>query len=160
MSKRLSRQRRLEAVMQRRILLLLASLLLAGTACSDTVSPEDRSLDGPWSTGPLIIGLGMALNLTWTNGDVGGSGGYAAFGSGAPCGTATITGSGTAVLTATRPTSREIRGQMTFGTGPRFQYQGTLTVDSQHPGFASIDGNLISPDGSQCSLPLRQGLIP
>src|SRR6185437_5260285 len=148
MSKRLSRQRRLEAVMQRRTLLLLASLLLAGTACSDTVSPEDRSLDGPWSTGPLIIGLGMALNLTWTNGDVGGSGGYAAF------------GSGTAVLTATRPTSREIRGQMTFGTGPRFQYQGTLTVDSQHPGFASIDGNLISPDGSQCSLPLRQGLIP
>ena len=50
--------------MQRRALLLLTALLVVGTACSDTVSPEDRSLDGPWSTGTLTFGLGMELNLT------------------------------------------------------------------------------------------------
>jgi hypothetical protein len=156
----LSKERWPEAALQKRTLFLVTALLLAGMACSDSVSPEDQSLEGPWSTGHLIFGLGMALNLTWTDGDVSGSGGYAAFESGAPCGTATITGSGTAVLTATRPSSRDIRGQMTFGTGPRFQFQGTLTIDPQQPGFASIDGMLISADGSQCALPLRQGLIP
>jgi hypothetical protein len=146
--------------MQKRTLLLLTALLLAGMACSDTLSPEDRSLDGPWSTGHLTFGLDMAVNLTWTNADVSGSGSYAAFDPGVQCGTATIAGSNTVAFTATRPTSREIRGQMTFGAGPRFQFQGTLTVDAQHPGFASIDGHLIAADGTQCALPLRQGLIP
>jgi len=135
-------------------------VLLAGGACSDTVNPEDESLDGPWSIGHLIFGLDMGLNPTSTDGGVGGSGGYAAFDPGVQCGTATITGLRTAVLEATRQTSRNIRGQMTFTTGPRFQFEGTLTVDQQHPGFASVDGKLIATDGTQCALPLRRGLIP
>ena len=148
---------------KRALPLLLVVLVVLGVAaaCSDSVSPQDKSLDGGWSTGPLIIGMGMSANLTWTDGHVSGSGGYAVFpDTGVLCGTERITGTSTLVLAATRPSPTRLDGHITFGTGAPFRYQGTLTIDAQHPGFASIEASLTAADGTGCTLPLRQGLIP
>ena len=145
--------------MQRRILLLLVGLVSVAIACSDSVSPADKSLDGPWSTGNLIIGMGMSVTLTWTDSHVSGTGAYAAFpDSGARCGNGVIVGDTTLVFSATRQSSTQLRGQIAFGTGAPFQFQGTL-ITSQ-PGFASIDATLAAADGSTCGFTLHQGLIP
>lgn len=146
--------------MPKSLTIAVAALLSAAIACADSVGPEERALDGPWSTGPLIVGLDMALDLTWTSEHVTGSGGYSAMVSGVHCGSATISDTGTVVLSAARPSRNEIRGQMTFGAGPTFQFKGTLVDTLSFAGSAKIEGILVAADGTQCELPIRQGLIP
>jgi hypothetical protein len=144
---------------------LLVSIAVA-VACSDAVGPEERRLDGPWSTGHALIGvspgreLGMALNLSWTRDGVTGSGGYSAPDPAIRCGTASIAGQGTAVFAAMRPSRTEIRGQLTFGEGPPIAYQGTLIDTQSVAGFARVQGVLLAPDGTECGLTLLQGLVP
>ena len=146
--------------MQRRILLLFVAFVSTAIACSDSVSPQDQSLDGPWSTGLLFIGVGMSVTLTWTNDRVSGSGAYAAVpDSGARCGTGVIVGDTTLVFSATRRSSTQLSGQIVFGTGAPFQFQGTL-MTSTPPGLSSIDATLVAADGSTCGFILHQGLIP
>lgn len=146
--------------MQRRVTVAFAVLLTLTFACSDSVGPEERALDGPWSTGHALIGLGMALNLTWTRDRVSGSGGFSVPSPNIHCGTATISGAGTVVLTATRSSRTDIRGELKFGDGPPITYQGTLIDTLSVSGFARVQGDLVGPDGTRCGLTLFQGLVP
>ena len=146
--------------MQKSLAVILVASLSAVAACSDGVGPQERGLDGPWSTGPTADGLIAALEMEWTHDRLSGSGSYSVIGAGVRCGLVTIRGNGTVVLTGIRPTSTEIRGQMTFGSGPSLAYQGNLVDTLPVHGFARIHGTLVAADGTECPLTLFQGLIP
>ena len=134
--------------------LVLASSLFLSNACSDVVSPADRALDGPWSTGRTLSGVVMVLTLTWSRDRVTGTGSVNAVPSPAHCGTAVIEQLTTVTLAASRRSSTEIRGTIAIGGGSQLTYQGSL-IGANH-----IDGVLIAADGSQCAMTLFQGLVP
>jgi len=134
--------------------LALAGSLVVVSACSDGVSPADRALNGPWSTGRTLSGLVMVLNLTWNRDRVIGTGSVNAVPSPAHCGTAVIERLTTVTLAATRPSSTEIRGILAIGGGVQMTYQGSLT------GVNHTEGVLVAADGSQCAMTLFQGLVP
>jgi hypothetical protein len=146
--------------MQQRVFVSLVATVLGTLACSDDVGPHERALDGPWSTPLTVSGLALAIDLDWTRDRVSGSGAFSATDPGTRCGPATIRGNGALTLVATRSAPSEIHGQMTFGTGPSFAYQGTLIDTLETSGFARIKGSLIAADGSECPLTMLQGLIP
>ena len=139
---------------------LLISSLVVATACSDSVGPRERALDGAWSSPLAVSGLALVLTLDWTRDHVAGSGGYGAADAGVRCGPVTIRGDTALVFTADRPSPNEIRGQMRFGSGAPIAYEGTLIDTMQVQGFARIEGALVAPDGTRCPLALFQGLIP
>ena len=147
--------------MRTRLYLLFASLALV-TACSAATDPAVPALDGPWSSGHTLIGLNMAVNLTWTRDHVVGSGSYGALPPPVHCGTTAIPDANTLTLAATRPSSTEIRGQVTLGNGAGtpLAYQGALIASAQNAGFERIEGFLIAPDGTECALTLFHGLVP
>jgi len=134
--------------------LVFAGSLFLIYACSDVVSPADRALDGPWSTGHTLSGVVMVLTLTWSRDRVTGTGSVNAVPSPAHCGTAVIERLATATLTATRRSSTEIRGTIAIEGGIEMTYQGSLTSGNH------IDGVLLAGDGSQCAMTLFQGLVP
>jgi hypothetical protein len=138
-------------------LLALCAVTLTAACSSDTTSPSDAALDGAWTSGTRIDGLGFGLNLTWTGTSVRGTGTYATFNGPAPCGNEIITGSGTLELYAVRTSSSNINGTLTFGT-VRVNYQATLTAD--HPGYGNLDGFMTATDGTVCPLSIFEGLIP
>lgn len=134
--------------------LALSASVIIVSACSDAVSPADRALDGDWTTGHTVSGLEMGLNLAWSRDRVTGTGGINAAPPSIHCGSVVIDSLTPASLSATRPSSTEIRGTMTIGNGIRMAYQGSLT-DAGH-----IDGLLMAADGSRCGVTLIHGLIP
>ncbi len=144
----------------RRAVSLLLVVLSVGTACSDGVGPQERALDGPWSSPLTTSGMAMAISLTWTHDHVNGSGAYSATDPSELCGTAIAPQNGHVVLTATRPAPGELRGQLTFGNGAPLAYEGTLIDTSASVGFAKIQGILTAANGATCGLTLFQGLIP
>jgi len=96
----------------------------------------------------------MALTLTWSRTSVQGTGSYAAFGTGATCGSTTIAGSGDAQFSATRASGGRINGSMAFGTATPLVYKGTLEDSTR------IHGSLVAPDGTECPFELFRGLVP
>jgi len=132
----------------------VASSLTLLSACSDSVSPADQALDGPWSTGHTISGLEMALTLTWTRDRVTGTGSMNALPAPAHCGNTVVEGLTTVTLTADRPSSTEIHGTLTLEGGTGIAYQGSLNGDNH------IDGALVAADGTQCAMTLFKGLVP
>jgi hypothetical protein len=134
--------------------LALAGSAILASACTDTVSPADRALDGEWTTGHTISGLEGGLNLTWSREGVTGTGAINAVPPPVNCGTVVIDALTPVTLAATRPSPTEIRGTMTIGNGISMAYHGSLT-DAGH-----IDGMLVAADGTQCGMTLIHGLIP
>ena len=134
--------------------LTVASLFFVMSACSDTVSPADRALDGPWTSGHQISGLEMGLNLTWSRDRVAGTGSINGGPPPAHCGSIVIDSLTTVTLTASRPSPTEIRGTMTIGRGISVMYQGSLNSTNR------IDASLIAGDGTECAISLAQGLLP
>jgi hypothetical protein len=151
---RLGKKHHNEVAVHKACYLALIGSAIVVSACAGAVSPTDRALDGPWTTGHTISGLEMGLDLTWSQDRVTGTGGI----NGAPppvhCGSVVIAELTTATLTATRPSSTEIRGMMTIGTSITMAYEGSLIATGQ------IDGLLVAADGTECGITLRQGLIP
>ena len=138
---------------RRRLTFVTLSFALA--ACSSSTSPSLAFLDGPWSTGHQIIGLGMALDLTWSRISVHGTGSYSAAGTAVTCGSTTIAGSGAAQFAATRVSGgAQINGSIAFGTGTPIVYKGTLKDSTR------IQGSLVAADGTECPLAFFKGLVP
>ena len=140
---------------RRRLSLVSLSFVLA--ACSSgSTSPSLAFLDGPWSTGHQLIGLGMALDLTWSRITVHGTGSYSAAGTAVTCGSTTIAGSGAAQFAATRVSGAgaQINGSIAFGSGTPIVYKGTLQDSTR------IQGSLVAPDGTECPLEFFRGLVP
>jgi hypothetical protein len=132
----------------------LVTLLFALVACSSSTSPSLAFLDGEWSTGHQIIGLDMALNLTWSRTSVHGTGAYSAFGTGVSCGSTTIAASGAVQFSAARASGAQINGSIAFGGGTPVVYRGTLQDSTR------IQGSLVAPDGTECPLEFFRGLVP
>jgi hypothetical protein len=137
----------------------LAGAVVVLTACSAATDPAVKALDGEWSTGHTVIGLEFGISLSWTQKLVVGSGSYIVFPPSAQCGSAQVNGQGTVVLSATRSSSDEVHGQLTFANGTPLAYNGTLTNTAQ-AGFERIEGFLVAADGTQCALTLFHALIP
>jgi hypothetical protein len=133
----------------------VAGLFFVVSACSDTVSPADLALDGPWTSGHQISGLEMGLNLTWSRDRVSGTGSINAAPPSAHCGSIVIDTLTTVTLAASRLSSTEIRGTMTIGGDISVTYQGSLNSSANY-----IDASLIARDGTGCAISLSQGLIP
>jgi hypothetical protein len=131
--------------------LALAGAAILASACTDTVSPADRALDGEWTTGHTISGFESGLNLTWSRERVTGTGAMNAVPPPVNCGTVVIASLTPVTLAATRPSPTEIRGTMTIGNGISMAYRGSLT-DAGH-----IDGILVAGDGTQCGMTLIHG---
>jgi hypothetical protein len=136
-----------------------AVAVAALAACSGGTDPAVTALDGEWSTGHTAIGVEFGISLTWTQKLVAGSGSYIVFPPSAQCGSAQVNGQGTVVLSATRSSSSEVHGQMTFANGTPLTYQGTLTNTAQ-AGFERVEGFLVAADGTQCALTLFHALVP
>ena len=136
----------------------IVGAIAACAACSAGTDPAVRALDGEWSTGHTVIGVEFGISLSWTQQLVAGSGSYIVFPP-AQCGSAQIAGQGTVVLAATRSSSNEVHGQMTFANATPLAYQGTLTNTAQ-AGFERVEGFLVAPDGTQCALTLFHALVP
>jgi hypothetical protein len=151
---RLGEKQSEEVVVPKARYLALAASAIIVTACADAVSPADRALDGEWTTGHTISGLEIGLNLTWSGDRVTGTGGFNAAPPPAHCGSVVIDGQTPATLSATRPSSSQIRGTMTIGNGVSMAYEGSL-ISADH-----IDGLLVAADGTQCGMTLIHGLIP
>ena len=138
---------------RRRLTFVALSFVLAACSSAST-SPSLAFLDGPWSTGHQIIGLGMALDLTWSRISVHGTGSYSAAGTSVTCGSTTIAGSGAAHFAATRVSGAQINGSIAFGSGTPIVYKGTLQDSTR------IQGSLVAPDGTECPLGFFRGLVP
>jgi len=132
---------------------------IALSACSAATDPAVRALDGEWSTGHTVIGLEFGIALSWTQKLVVGTGSYIVFPPSAQCGSVQVAGQGTVTLDATRSSSSDVHGHMTFGNGTPLEYEGTLTNTAQ-PGFERVDGALIAADGTRCPLTLFHAAIP
>jgi hypothetical protein len=137
----------------------IVGAIAACTACSAGTDPAVTALDGEWSTGHTVIGVEFGISLSWTQKLVAGSGSYIVFPPTAQCGSAQITGQGTVALAATRSSSNEVHGQLTFANGTPLTYQGTLTNTAQ-AGFERVEGFLVAADGTQCALTLFHALVP
>jgi hypothetical protein len=132
--------------------LLTVCIAAVVVACSSATAPSDLLLDGTWTTGLLLNGLALGLDLTWTPTLVRGKGTYDTFDVPAQCGNETITGSGTLKLIALRTSATKLSGSLAFGTAD-FHYDGTLA-------HGTLQGSKISSDGTACPLSLLRGLIP
>src|SRR5215831_14420571 len=133
--------------------------LVACAACAAGTDPAVKALDGEWSSGHTVIGLEFGISLSWTQKLVVGSGSYIVFPPSAQCGSAQITDPGSVALAATRSSSSEVQGHMTFANGTPLVYEGTLANTSQ-PGFERIDGSLTAADGTRCALTLFHAAVP
>lgn len=131
----------------------LAALLVLGGACSEAVSPADRALDGPWTSGHTISGLAMGLTLSWTDDRLAGTGDMNAEAPDVHCGSMVVNGLTSVTLTATRPSSAEIRGTLAIVGSTSMGFEGTLSG-------SKIEIVLTAADGTGCSMALFQGLIP
>lgn len=133
--------------------------MLAAAACgSDAIAPRPpSSLDGPWSSGHSVIGLNVALELTWTADSVKGTGSYAFVPTDTPfgCGGGTLPAHGTVSFAAGRAASGQIGGAFRFDNGWIPPYGGTLTADSSR-----IDGAFRSIDAGSCPFTMFHGLVP
>lgn len=138
---------------------IAAVAVAAISACSAGTDPAVPALDGQWSTGHTAIGVDFGISLSWTEKHVVGNGNYIAFPPSAQCGSAQVTGQGAVALTATRSSSSDVHGQMTFANGTPLTYEGTLT-NTAEPGFERIEGSIVAPDGTQCALTLFHALVP
>lgn len=127
--------------------------VLALLASSCTSGFDAAALDGPWSSGHSLLGIGLAMDLTWEASWIRGHGSFAS-GAGAHCGNETFSSAGTLEFFALRQSATQIAGWMTFGDSTRFRYEGTLS------GSSNIDGSLIAADGTTCPLPIFNGLVP
>ena len=137
----------------------LITAVVALSACSAATDPAVKALDGEWSTGHTVMGLEFGISLSWTQRLVVGSGFYVVFPPSAQCGSVQVTGQGTVALAATRSSSGDVHGHVTFGNGAPVAYGGTLTNTAQ-PGFERVDGFLTADDGTQCPLALFHAAIP
>lgn len=147
---------------QRLSIFLAASLLAAAGACSSSTAPSDRSLEGPWTTGHSLSGLDAGFDLSWAADLVNGSGNYAI---GAATGTCTgtgvgLSGSGTVRLAGFRGAGNSVRATLTFDTGLRLAFSGTLSGSGGGGTGTHIDGSFVAPDGTSCPWELIEGLIP
>jgi hypothetical protein len=133
-----------------------AFIVSAVSSCASSTSPESRALDGPWTSGPACLSLG--LNLSWTNAGVSGSGTYRTDIGPTTCGAAPLlAASGAVVLDAHRKSSTSLEGTMTFDGKTRATFLGTLTITG---GSGSIVGTAVTPDGRALAFGISEGLIP
>ncbi|HVX38167.1 MAG TPA: hypothetical protein VHB25_01245 [Gemmatimonadaceae bacterium] len=144
--------------------LVAAGCLVLITACgSDSTSPQLEALNGPWSTGHTLVGLDLALSLTWTNNAVQGNGSYAIAGDTLRCGTSatSIPVNGSVTFTATRPAPDRLTGSLRFDNGASIPFDGALVDSSRINGqIPRIDGEIEAADGTKCPWGLYHALVP
>ena len=129
-----------------------AALMFTVISCaSDTTTPTNSALNGPWSS--HNVSIGVVLDLTWSADSVRGSGTYTVLQNNLGCGGATLHGNGNLTLAASAKNGALV-GHMSFDNGWTPPYTGTL-VDS-----SSIDGAFQSIDAGPCPFALFKGLVP
>jgi len=139
-----------------RLVAVAALITLTVTSCASSTSPESRALDGPWTSGPICLAL--ALNLSWTDADVSGSGTYRTDVGPPGCAAAPLlVASGTVTLQAHRTSSTALSGSMTFDGRTHAQFTGTLTITGRS---GSIVGSAVTADGHTLAVGISEGLIP
>ena len=135
--------------MRNRFLSLIFAV--AAAACSSsTESTTSDSLDGPWSSHGLTVGV--VMTMTWTSDSIHGSGTYDVLNGGLGCGGATLHGNGNVAFRASR-SGNDIIGFMSFDNGWTPPYRATLTG-------STLDGRFLSIDAGTCPFALFKGLVP